>query len=305
MKRHLSNKHTVEAPAKKGTNSPPRESPMSPNPIQNAGWSKEALAPTWIRMLGIPGCGKSRLIDELSPILKNDGWTVREVFSTLLTYKTAKSMQKNPNNIFMAQEEIIRNYDNTLTLLERNPPEGLEHQVLVIEHTSIELIYAFTNAYFHTKVITYEQYELLVDRLRRLKSRRHKLTSRKYQTVCLVTFQISKGDAIDNVRKRNRPGELIFLAKYLEWVDTFLRVDINSMLSRKNEVISNIAFEADKSFAAEIIAALKEHKIRGKEASDCGLPLKLFVHNPEQDTLIEIMSDETEIFSVQLKRNVK
>jgi len=131
----------------------------------------------WLTMSGLPGCGKSTLIDEICPEFSQKGWQIVQMPEDLCIPSTLNAFFREPKqHAFQLQSEAIEKYTAFLYKL-RSILEQEQQPFIVIEHTSVNTLFQFTNVYEHMQFLSVENWNALLFKFHTARHLRNQLLS--------------------------------------------------------------------------------------------------------------------------------
>ena len=166
------------------------------NEIVKSWWSSTNVAPLWLVLYGLPGSGKTTLIQRVQQHLPD-----HEIFvlgKDLISSKRVNELMQDMNKeSYLFQVELLEEYATQLM----NVPSPQDKRLIVIEEIPLYMIhhYSFTHVNW-TRTLSHHGYE----RLQRLENRIHeKRRSTIAQfSVVRMTIDCTVERALQNLRKR-------------------------------------------------------------------------------------------------------
>ncbi len=126
--------------------------------------------PTWIRFSGLPGCGKTTLINSVIDTLTLDGWEIFRLSENLFSRENLKAFHKNPGlNAYQLQAEAIEELLKRTVVLRSKLLARTNHKILVIDQTPFEYLTLFTSAFEHLGFLSSHGANTLYGQIAKLK----------------------------------------------------------------------------------------------------------------------------------------
>lgn len=162
-----------------------------------------------VKIIGIPGCGKSTIIENL----QKQGANIRVIKDKLYKERALKALKSNiMQNAVIFQDEVLTNWVNSELF------EGDDKETNIsIEHTPIEMIEFFTTAYKLAGFISEYGFNYLRD-----KFYSSGIASRRNADTAYIYIECPPEDAIRNMKIRGRKDE--------GSIDPFILHTINHLL---------------------------------------------------------------------------
>ena len=141
----------------------------------------------WLRFIGLPGCGKTKTIEDLLPNV-TEQYAATNLFCALFAVKYINAFYDNPKqNAYTLQMKGLERYEETLSSISDNQNVLPRHKkfsyfkkekpLIVIEHTALELISFFTDAFYSLGFLSKANLEEIEAKQKDLFARRESLMS--------------------------------------------------------------------------------------------------------------------------------
>ncbi len=168
------------------------------------------FTPTWLSFNGLPGCGKTTLIERLIPALDFDGWgQIILLPENVCDSATLCNFYRDPRRYaFKLQSDAIERYCSTIRECGKEIRRKNEKSApyIVIEHTSIDSIFFFTCSYKKQGFIESEGFKCLMVKLENAKMRRDEMCSKlRHIEVCYEGLESNV--MIRNITQREKERE--------------------------------------------------------------------------------------------------
>ena len=165
---------------------------------------------TLIKILGVPGCGKTTMLKHLNKCMQ---CPIDIVKDKLYTAHDLAELKSNPwQNAVLFQQKMITESE-TEDKSRQNMEEDKEH--IVVEHTPIEMIEFFTAAYKLTGFITDYGFE-------HLRNKWNNLNKKKPDKCGYIYMICPPKDSIENMKERKREGEGTIYPHILDTINHFI-----------------------------------------------------------------------------------
>ncbi len=239
-------------------------------------YSSGAFTPTWLSFSGLPGCGKTTLVDKLIPILDSDGWAqVILLPESVCKTDSLCAFYQRPREIACRlQSEAIDKYCITLSQAEHEIERKNERKpFIVVEHTSVDTIFFFTAAYRKLGFITENDYDFLMEKLDVAKMHRERVRS-NLRKIDVCYEKLNLDVMLQNIfRRENRRRTKIpyveeMLRSALREVNFARHVSLHSCRKRETRDLLTVYYTPNHYPTALVVESLRnfvQHKKRGEK----------------------------------------